>query len=68
MDVALFQRLLNIVVDLEINHVAKKSEARRIYRMETIEIRAVMLDDIIQEISAFRTYVKPEYCHRCLSL
>lgn len=51
----------HIVVDLEMNHVAKKSEARRICRMETIEIGAVMLDDNLQEISAFRTYVKPEY-------
>ena len=29
--------------------------------METIEIGAVMLDDNLQELSAFRTYVKPEY-------
>ena len=51
----------HIVVDLEMNYVAKKSDARRICRMETIEIGAVMLDDNLQEISAFRTYVKPEY-------
>ena len=51
----------HIVVDLEMNCVAKKSEARRICRMGTIEIGAVMLDDNLQEISAFRTYVKPEY-------
>ena len=51
----------HIVVDLEMNNVSKKSEARRICRMETIEIGAVMLDDNLQEISAFRTYVKPEY-------
>ena len=47
----------HIVVDLEMNYVAKKSDARRICRMETIEIGAVMLDDNLQEISAFRTYV-----------
>ncbi|MBQ7431134.1 MAG: exonuclease domain-containing protein [Butyrivibrio sp.] len=29
--------------------------------METIEIGAVMLDDNLQEISSFKTYVKPEY-------
>ena len=51
----------HIVVDLEMNNVARKSDARRICRMETIEIGAVMLDDNLQEISAFRTYVKPEY-------
>ena len=51
----------HIVVDLEMNNVEKKSEARRNCRMETIEIGAVMLDDNLQEISAFRTYVKPEY-------
>ena len=51
----------HIVVDIEMNNVAKKSEARRICKMETIEIGAVMLDDNLQEISAFRTYVKPEY-------
>lgn len=51
----------HIVVDLEMNNVARKSEARKICCMETIEIGAVMLDDNYQEISSFRTYVKPEY-------
>ena len=51
----------HIVVDLEMNHVRRKSETRMICTMETIEIGAVMLDDDLQEISAFRTYVKPEY-------
>ncbi|MBE6035013.1 MAG: exonuclease domain-containing protein [Clostridiales bacterium] len=51
----------HIVVDLEMNTVDKKSEARKICRLETIEIGAVMLDDNLQEISSFRTYVKPEY-------
>ena len=53
----------HIVVDLEMNNVAQKSEARRICTQETIEIGAVMLDDNMQEISSFRTYVKPEYNH-----
>ena len=51
----------HIVVDLEMNNIRQKSEARRICTMETIEIGAVMLDDNLQEISSFRTYVKPEY-------
>ena len=51
----------HIVVDLEMNNVAKDSEAKRICSMETIEIGAVMLDDDLKEISSFRTYVKPEY-------
>ena len=51
----------HVVVDLEMNNVAKDSEAKRICSMETIEIGAVMLDDELKEISSFRTYVKPEY-------
>ena len=50
-----------IVVDLEMNKIPYKSEARAICSMETIEIGAVMLDDNLQEVSSFRTYVKPEY-------
>ena len=51
----------HIVVDIEMNPMRQKSEARRICTNETIEIGAVMLDDNLQEIAAFRTYVKPEY-------
>jgi len=51
----------HVVVDLEMNNIRQKSEARRICTNETIEIGAVMLDDNLQEISSFRTYVKPEY-------
>lgn len=51
----------HIVVDLEMNNIKQKCEARRICTNETIEIGAVMLDDNLQEISSFRTYVKPEY-------
>lgn len=50
-----------IVVDLEMNGISKKSEAREICKLETIEIGAVMLDDDLQEISSFRTYVMPEF-------
>lgn len=51
----------HVVVDLEMNLVSKKSEVRHICRSETIEIGAVMLDESLQEIGSFRTYVKPEY-------
>lgn len=51
----------HIVVDLEMNNIRQKSEARRICTNETIEIGAVMLDDNLREIASFRTYVKPEY-------
>ena len=51
----------HIVVDLEMNNITAKTEARKICRMETIEIGAVMLDDNLNEIASFRTYVKPEY-------
>ena len=50
----------HIVVDLEMNGIEKK---HRIFgcTMETIEIGAIMLDENYQEISSFKTYVKPEY-------
>ncbi len=51
----------HIVVDLEMNHIRRNSEARKTCNMETIEIGAVMLGDDLQEITAFRTYVKPEH-------
>lgn len=51
----------HIVVDLEMNNISSKSEARNVCSMEVIEIGAVMLDDKLQEISSFRTYIKPEY-------
>lgn len=51
----------HIVVDLEMNTVTKRPEISVLCNMETIEIGAVMLDDSLQEIASFRTYVKPEY-------
>lgn len=51
----------HVVVDLEMNKIRQNTEARRICTSETIEIGAVMLDDNLQEIASFRTYVKPEY-------
>lgn len=57
----------HIVVDLEMNKVGK--EHRNLgCTMETIEIGAIMLDDNFQEISSFRTYVKPEYNTRVTSV
>ncbi len=51
----------HIVVDLEMNTIRRKSEVRKVWNMETIEIGAVMLDDNLEEIASFRTYVKPEF-------
>lgn len=52
----------HIVIDLEMNGIKPGSEGyNNICTRETIEIGAVMLDDNLQEISSFRTYVKPEY-------
>ena len=50
-----------VVEDLEMNYTSRKSEVKRNLKMETIEIGAVMLDEKLQEIASFRTYVKPEY-------
>lgn len=54
----------HIVVDLEMNIIGKKHPARAIWRQEIIEIGAVLMDDNLTEIAAFRTYVKPEYSDR----
>lgn len=51
-----------IVVDLEMNPIGKNFEARKHWNNEIIEIGAVMLDDRLQEVAAFKTYVKPELC------
>ena len=50
----------HIVIDLEMNKIARSSEARKICKSEIIEIGDVMLDANLQEIGNFRTYVKPE--------
>ncbi len=49
----------HIVIDLEMSKKHKKGS--KINVLETIEIGAVMLDDDLQEVSSFKTYVKPEY-------
>lgn len=50
----------HIVVDLEMNPIKYGHEARRIGTNEIIEIGAVMLDDDLSEVAAFKTFVKPE--------
>ena len=57
----------HIVVDLEMNGVGKEYKNLGC-NMETIEIGAIMLDENFQEISSFRTYVKPEYNTRVTSV
>ena len=49
----------HIVIDLEMSKKHKKGSKMNV--LETIEIGAVMLDDDLQEVSSFKTYVKPEY-------
>ena len=53
----------HIVVDLEMNNISNKYNDFDC-TMETIELGAIMLDENYQEISSFRTYVKPEYNNR----
>lgn len=51
----------HIVVDLEMNNICRRSEARKICTNEIIEIGASMLDENLWEIGKFQIYVKPEY-------
>ena len=53
----------HIVVDLEMNSISNKYKDFDC-TMETIEVGAIMLDENYQEISSFRTYVRPEYNNR----
>ncbi|MBQ0065153.1 MAG: exonuclease domain-containing protein [Firmicutes bacterium] len=51
-----------VVVDLEMNPIQKKyKREKEIWKMETIQIGAVVLDENFQEISTFSTLVKPQY-------
>ena len=50
-----------VVVDLEMNNTSRKSGVSQFLKMETIEIGSVMLDENLQEIATFRTYIRPEY-------
>lgn len=51
----------HIVVDLEMNNIRRRSEARKICTNEIIEIGASMIDENLWEIGKFQIYVKPEY-------
>lgn len=50
----------HIIVDLEMNAIAKEHEEKGSTHKEIIEIGAVMLDEQYNEIDTFMTYVKPE--------
>ena len=50
-----------IIVDLEMNPVSNEyPNERKVSRLETIQIGAVLLDEKYQEIGSFVTLVKPE--------
>ena len=54
-----------VVVDLEMNKLENQyTEEKKICNQEIIEIGAVMLDNGHQEISRFKTYVKPQYSEK----
>ena len=48
-----------IFVDLEMHPILKIYEGPGVWRQETIEIGAVMLDENLEEIGSFKEYVKP---------
>lgn len=50
----------HIIVDLEMNGIAKEREMKGSTHKEIIEIGAVMLDENYKEIGTFMTYVKPQ--------
>ncbi len=51
-----------IIVDLEMNPVAKEyEEEKKISKMETIEIGAVIMDESFLVLGEFKTLVKPMY-------
>ena len=53
--------MYHVVVDLEMNEILREYEAqRKISSYETIEIGAVILDENYEEITEYKTYVKPE--------
>ena len=50
-----------IFVDLEMHPILKIYEGPGVWRQETIEIGAVMLDENLEEIGSFKEYVKPTF-------
>lgn len=56
-----------IFVDLEMHPVAPEYvQERAIFKFETIEVGAVMLDERYEEIASFCEYVKPLYSEKIL--
>ncbi len=51
----------HIVIDLEVNSFKKNNRPSDVLMGEIIEIGAIMLDDDMNEVSEFKTYVRPEY-------
>lgn len=52
----------DVIIDLEMNAISEDySEKREIWRMEIMEIGAIMLDDDNKEIDRYMAYVKPQY-------
>lgn len=49
----------HIILDLEMDKITQKNNDIITCIMETIEIGAVMLDEELNEITSFRTFVKP---------
>lgn len=51
-----------VFVDFEMNPIERAySRERKLYKQEIIEIGAVMLDEDMNEVSSFKSYVKPQY-------
>ena len=50
-----------IFVDLEMHPILKVYEEPGVWKRETIEIGAVMLDENLEEIGSFKEYVKPVF-------
>lgn len=56
-----------IFVDLEMHPVSREYEQEReIFKFETIEIGAVMLDEELREVGSFCEYVKPQFSSEVL--
>lgn len=55
--------MYHIFVDLEFNKVDRQY-AKKYGKQEVIEVGAVVLDEQLQEISHFKSYVKPQYSSR----
>lgn len=55
------KKMYHVVIDFEMNEILKEFEAeRKLSSYEIIEIGAVILNDNYEEISEYKTYVKPQ--------